>query len=142
MPNTLPTGAGLLALPTILGVLEASQNAPHLDDTDQAADEREDSTEAEQPDEAENVYYRHTTDTEARAAFFAENRREIEDEAVAVVALMPSADGELRARVLHTTAACAFGQAIALRRVADHIADSHNPAACAARRLAKAQARN
>ncbi|WP_218717041.1 hypothetical protein [Nocardia sp. MH4] len=139
MPNTVPTGAGLLALLAILGAFEASQNAP---DHDETADKREDGTAAEQPDEAGNVYLRHASDAEARAAFFAANRREIEDEAVAVVALMPSADGELRARVLHTSAACAYGQALSLHDVADRIAASHDPAACAARRRAKAHTRN
>lgn len=138
MPNTVPTGAGLLALLAILGALEASQNAPKHDD----ADEREDSTDAEQSDKAGTVYSRHATDAEARASFFADNRREIEDEAVAVVALMPSADGELRARVLTTTAVCAYGQASALHDVAEAITDSHDRAACAARRLAEARNRN
>lgn len=135
MPATTRNIASLIMLLGLADVLA------DLDEPAASTDAPTD-VDSEQPDEAENAYHRHASDDEARAAFFAENRREIEDEAVAVVALMPSADGELRARVLHTTAACAFGQAIALRDVADQIAASHNPAVCAARRLAKARNRN
>lgn len=136
MPNTLPTGAGLLALLAILGIFEASQNAANGEAADQEpGDERE----AETEEIKVNTF---TTDTEARASFLADNRDVIENEAVAIVVLAPNADGELRARVLSTHGACAYEQGIVLLDVAEEVGRTHDSLACADRRRAKADARN
>lgn len=132
MPKSqLPTGAGLLALLAILGVFEASQNAPEHDDTDRA-----DGDQADEP-----RVHAYTTDAEARSAFLADNRDVIENEAVAMVVVVPNADGELRARVLSTSGACAYEQGSVLLDVAEEIGANHNARACATRRRAAADAR-
>lgn len=91
--------------------------------------------------EDEPKVYQYETDAEARAAFLADNREVIENEAVAMVVLARGADGELRARVLSTHGACAYTQGSVLIDVAEEIGRTHNVAACAQRR-AESGARN